>query len=162
MSPDQSRRALSILAQGGSQSQAAQAAGISTRTLQRWMRTDEFRQAQARISLAVGERIEALSDEISEQLKALTPISLKVIQEVLEDSDARTSDRLKAASLVIEWWQKQKYSNHKDILLQHLLDSIKEILASGEEKSKQHCLSALDSSLLELGRNSVLEILSKN
>jgi transposase len=159
MSPDQSRRILDVLTKGGTQREAAEVAGISIRTLQRWLKTPEFRQIETKINFAVQKQTEALADEVTEQLESLTPIALSVVREILENSESRSVDRLKAASLVIEWWQKQKYSNHKDILLQHLIDSFKEILLSGDERSRQYCQNGLDSALLELGRDSVLEIL---
>ncbi|HEY9607652.1 MAG TPA: helix-turn-helix domain-containing protein [Allocoleopsis sp.] len=162
MSPDQSRRILDVLSKGGTQREAAEVAGISIRTLQRWLKTPEFRQIETKINFAVQKQTEALADEVVHQLETLTPIAISVLKEILENPESRAADRLRASALVIEWWQKQRYSNHKDILLQHFIDSFNDILLSGDERSRQYCQNGLDSALLELGRDSVLEILSKN
>lgn len=78
---------------------AARAAGVSERTLYRWLSSPEFRAA---LLQAEGEAI----DTAARRLLSLSETALDTLANVLEDSTIRADIRLRAVDLVLTHFQK--------------------------------------------------------
>ena len=83
--------ALPILAAAPNMTQAARDAGISESTLYRWLQDEKFRDALRRLTAEAAERIH-------QELQSLTLRSLKVLADLMEDTDPIV--RLRAARTV--------------------------------------------------------------
>ena len=95
VSPLSSRqvRALPVLAASLNIPQAAQATGVSKRTIHRWLKQENFRTELDRIKSEIAETTR-------QELKVLTEYSYRVITELMEDPDPMV--RLRAARFVIQ------------------------------------------------------------
>lgn len=106
-------KAARLLAKGETQTQTAEAVGVSRRTIVRWLSLPEFKNlcfglsAEAPAPVAKSHppespvRVRSQPNNLTAE--ALVPNALQAVQDILTDPDARTSDRLKAASLAAEW-----------------------------------------------------------
>jgi transposase len=96
--------ALQILSKRGTYEEAATAAKVSRRTVIRWAKIPEFKEQLGNFSKA---RVKAASKVIEQQqelqVENLVPKALAKIRDILEDSDSRRSDQLRAAELVGRW-----------------------------------------------------------
>ncbi len=93
-----------MLANGGSHPQVAEALGISTKTIQRWLKKPEFAQALADVQVKTVEKaVEAVATDISGQIQRLVPKAIKTLETYLDDPKARGSDRLRAAQILGNW-----------------------------------------------------------
>ena len=104
-----------LLAKGETQTQTASAVGVSRRTIVRWLSLPEFKNlcfglsAEAPAPVAKSHLVDPESPvRVRSQPNNLTaedlvPNALQAVQDILTDPDARTSGRLKAASLAAEW-----------------------------------------------------------
>jgi hypothetical protein len=113
---------IKALANGKSQGEAAHEAGISTRSLQRWILIPEVK---LRI-LALQEenqRARALSQEnqqsqpknyqsqefgedVPSQIKRLIPLGINCLENILTSEDSRTADKLQAIKLLLHQWER--------------------------------------------------------
>ena len=88
-------RAIAALVSSGRLNEAAQEAGVSSRTLRRWME-----------SYAFEERLRAAEDELvrasARRLGGLVEKALDVLNAVMADDKAAVGHRLRAAALVLE------------------------------------------------------------
>jgi len=104
----QQLQAVSMLANGKNHVEIALELGITTKTVQRWIKKPEFAQAVADVQLkAIEKTVERTSEEIArhsqEIIQRLVPKALKVINDYLSDSSAKGSDRLRAVHIVGSW-----------------------------------------------------------
>lgn len=94
LSPRQAK-ALEVLVSGGSTSEAATAAGVSVRTIQRWLHREDFKQA---LRQAQAEVMEALT----RRLRALGTRAVETLGQVMGDKLAPPSSRVSGAKCVLE------------------------------------------------------------
>jgi len=88
------QKALTSLLSGMSQAEAAKVAGVSLRTLQRWLKADTFGQVlRDNTSSAV-----ALA---AARLASLSDTAVGVLAETMESETATTSQRLRAANFLL-------------------------------------------------------------
>jgi transcriptional regulator with XRE-family HTH domain len=108
---DTKQKALNMLAKGMGTSEVAKRLGVSQRTIQRWLKAegvsnpvmDVCDQVVKEIALKVEA---AIGDELKSQalqLLKLSGKSLDCLEEILNNPDTRTADRLKACQIVGEW-----------------------------------------------------------
>ena len=107
--------AAKLLAKGQSQTQTAQAIGVSRRTIVRWLSQSEFKNLCFGLSgevQAVAKSVNPIDLKSQVQVRNqpnnltvddLVPYAVQAIQEILTSPDVRPSDRLKAAALVGQW-----------------------------------------------------------
>lgn len=93
--PRKQSDAIAALLSCGTVDRAARAAGVSARTLLRWMRLPEFR---AEYQAARRQALEAAIGVV----QAATSSAVGVLVEVMEDAHAPASTRIAAARMVIE------------------------------------------------------------
>lgn len=100
----QQLQAIEMLANSESHAQIAQVLGISTKTIQRWLKKPKFTQALADVQLRTVEKaVEAVAEDISGQIQRLVPKAIKTLETYLDDPKARGSDRLRAAQILGNW-----------------------------------------------------------
>ena len=87
-------RALGVLLGGGDMAAAAQAADVTERTLRRWRQDAEFADA-----LAAGQR--AALEDAAMRAAALAAKALDALGEIAGDGAAAASDRIRAASALL-------------------------------------------------------------
>jgi uncharacterized protein YerC len=104
-------KAVQLLAKGHSQQEVADIVGVSRRTISRWLQSPEFKN----LSFGLVNQVvkppsqptqpqpvkERHSDSLTPQ--DLVGDALLAVRDILTDPEARTCDRLKAASLVGDW-----------------------------------------------------------
>jgi len=100
-------RAAELLAKGHSQQEVGDAVGVNRRTIVRWLKQEDFRNLSFGL-LGRAAQLPQRSPESRKQSNDLTPQdlvcdALEAVRDILQDSDSRNCDRLKAASLVGEW-----------------------------------------------------------
>ncbi len=107
--------AAKLLAKGQSQTQTAQAIGVSRRTIVRWLSQSEFKNLCFGLSgevQSIAKSINPIELESPVQVRRqpttltvenLVPDALQAVQDILSNPEARPGDRLKAASLIGEW-----------------------------------------------------------
>ena len=100
-------RAAELLAKGHSQQEVGDAVGVNRRTIVRWLKQEDFRNLSFGL-LGRAAQLPKRSPESRKQSNDLTPQdlvcdALEAVRDILQDSDSRNCDRLKAASLVGEW-----------------------------------------------------------
>lgn len=98
LSPKQ-RRALLALADGATNRLAAQQAGVSERSIQRWRSAPAFAEA---LHKAEGDKL----SDVARQLTALSLTAAATLAEILDDKTLPVSARLRAAQLVLEHGQR--------------------------------------------------------
>lgn len=104
--------AIAGISRGLTPSQIGKALGISSRTIERWWKLPEFvatlTQIQSEVSHRV--RVEVVEDvaSISSRLENLASKSFNYLEEIVDDEEARTSDRLQAAKVLIANWQQMQ------------------------------------------------------
>lgn len=110
------------LAGGKSQGEAAHEAGISVRTLQRWILVPETQLRiialqqegeRARASSKENQQsqqktcqIQELDEDVPSQIKRLIPLGINCLENILTNEDSRISDRLQAIKLLLNEWQR--------------------------------------------------------
>lgn len=102
-----------MLAQGATQLRVANALKINKRTLTRWLGETEFKTKVAELRghrFRQAEELVKSGNEI--QLQDLIPKALAALKELLENSDTRSSDRLKAVQLIGSWAGFDKIQEH--------------------------------------------------
>lgn len=93
-----------MLANGDSHPRIAADLGVSTKTIQRWLKKPEFAQALTDVQVRTLEQaVEAAAEDISGQLQRLVPKAIKTLETYLDDPKARGSDRLRAAQILGNW-----------------------------------------------------------
>jgi transcriptional regulator with XRE-family HTH domain len=104
--------AAKLLAQGKTQEQAAAAAGVTRRTISRWLRIPDFAQivrtgSEVGKAEALEEAIEVVTAAVAQEeqisIEQLWTAALKTVRDILENSESRNLDKLRAAELVARW-----------------------------------------------------------
>jgi hypothetical protein len=108
-------KAANLLAKGQSQTQTAQAIGVSRRTIVRWLSQAEFKNlcfglsgdvqpvARSIHSIELEKPIQVRGQSNNLTVEDLVGDALQAVQDILSNPEARPGDRLKAASLIGEW-----------------------------------------------------------
>ena len=109
--------ALQVLAGGGSTSEAATAAGVNIRSVERWMRQKEFRNALRTTQAAV-------IDSIAARLVALAKVSVETLHDVLSDKEASHSIKVRVAVAALEAAAKW----HQATAVEERLAAVEEVL----------------------------------
>jgi secreted Zn-dependent insulinase-like peptidase len=102
--------AVSGIAKGLAPSQIAKVLGISDRTVQRWQKLPEFvatlSQIQGEASRQVKAELVENVSSVNSRLENLASKSLDCLEQILDNPEARNSDRIQAAKLVLTEWQR--------------------------------------------------------
>ena len=102
--------AVSGIAKGLAPSQIAKVLGISDRTVQRWQKLPEFvatlSQIQGEASRQVKAELVENVSSVNSRLENLASKSLDCLEQILDNPEARNSDRIQAAKLVLSEWQR--------------------------------------------------------
>ena len=120
--------AVSGIAKGLSPAQIGKVIGVSTRTIQRWLKLPEFvdaiRQIQSEISHRV--KVEVVEDVVSinSRLENLASKSLDSLERILDDPESRNADRIQAAKLLLnEFARNQTPVMHELVAVEVLVKS---------------------------------------
>ena len=101
---DQQLKALEILSRNGTQDQAAKAVNVSRRTIIRWTKLPEFKEGLGATSKnRIEKTVEIIKQKEDLEIEDLVPKALQKVRDILEDSEARKSDQLRAAELIGKW-----------------------------------------------------------
>lgn len=154
MTPNQVRAA-QLLAQGHTQQEAADASGVSRRTIVRWLATQKFRDlafglvgTNSRVENSPPPQAVSQNKKTSKTLEDLIPLALEAVGEVLSDPDTRNTDKLKAAALVADWAglsdrEKMQELQALKVLIDsgwlppHVLDELGQAAEFFEQKAKE-------------------------
>jgi hypothetical protein len=102
-------RAVSGIAKGLTPVEIAKVIGVSSRTIERWQRLPEFVAALSEVQGEVSRRVktEIIKDAstIACRLEILAGKSLDCLEEIIDNREARGSDRLGAARAILSQWQ---------------------------------------------------------
>jgi hypothetical protein len=101
LSPHQTK-VLDCLATGATKDQAATIAGVTVRTVNRWIAEDETFKA------ALDELTQTAVNEAAFNLAAMLTKANKAIQGILDNAKSKDGDKLRAASLVYDIYIKIK------------------------------------------------------
>lgn len=128
LSPKQ-LEAISGVVQGLPSSQIAKTIGVSTRTLERWRKIPEFAAAITRIQGSASRQVEAelVSNvtSVTSRLENLASKSLDTLEQILDNPEARSSDRIQAAKLLLGEWQRTQTP------VMHELAAVETLVKSG-------------------------------
>lgn len=110
LSPQQIKAA-ELLAKGHSQQEVGDAVGVSRRTILRWLKQEDFKNlSYALIAPAAQSQKQAPQPSPPPhrqigglKVEDLVPDALEAIRLILQDPEARSADKLKAAALVGQW-----------------------------------------------------------
>jgi len=109
--------ALRVLASGGSTAEAAAAAGVNVRTLERWLTQKEFKNALRTMQAVV-------LDSIASRLVGLARTSVETLHELLKDT--KTSHALRARVAIAALDAAMKW--HEATAIEERLTAMEEIL----------------------------------
>ena len=102
--------AVSGIAKGLSPKRIAKAIGVSTRTVERWQKVPEFVAALAEIQTQVFRQAKAGAAEnilsVNSRLENLASKSLDCLEGIIDNHEARGSDRIQAAKIILTEWQR--------------------------------------------------------
>jgi transposase len=111
----QQLEAIALLGKGTKTSEVSSQLGITQRTVQRWLKDDEFAKAVAEISRQATQLVvEATSFDLFKEIESATESSVKLLTEIIENPDIRPSDRLKAVDIVRRWGDKHRFEQAVD------------------------------------------------
>jgi hypothetical protein len=104
-------RAAELLAKGHSQQAVGEQVGVSRRTILRWLKQEDFKNLSyglvgraAQPPNQASPRSRQPSPQTSRlKVEDLVPDALDAVRTILQDPDARITDKLKAATLVGQW-----------------------------------------------------------
>jgi transposase len=121
----QQLEAVAEVARGVSLPEIAKKLKISTRTLQRWAKLPEFIAARNDIQNKVSRQVKAdVVDElasISSRLENLASKSLDCLEQILDNPESRNADRVQAAKLLLNEWQRtQTPTMHELVAIESL------------------------------------------
>lgn len=97
-------KALSMFAEGATNSEIAANLKVSQRSIQRWQKLPEFVDGLADIhAKATQSTVEATAANISNRIQKLLPKALDTIEYFIENPEVKSSDRLRACHIVGSW-----------------------------------------------------------
>lgn len=103
--PKLKEQAFSLFARGYSHPEIGSEIGVSTRTLSRW-RVDYENQINSRATIkpkSDGELVAIAENKTSERINELLHLALDNLEDILNDVELKTTDKLRAISIVGEW-----------------------------------------------------------
>jgi hypothetical protein len=120
--------AVAGIAKGLATRQIAKVVGVSSRTVERWRKLPEFVAAITRIQGNASRQVEAelVSDItcVTSRLENLASKSLDCLEQILDNPESRNADRVQAAKLLLNEWQRaQPPVMHEIVALQALIGS---------------------------------------
>jgi hypothetical protein len=102
--------AVAGIAKGLAPSQIAKVVGVSSRTVERWRKLPEFVSTLAQIQGEVSRQVKVELVEnvtsINSRLENLASKSLDCLEEILNNRESRNADRIQAAKLLLNEWQR--------------------------------------------------------
>ncbi len=111
----QQLEAIALLGKGAKTSEVSSQLGITQRTVQRWLKDDEFAKAVGEIGRQATQLVvEATSFDLFKEIERATEASVKLLTEMIENPDIRPSDRLKAVDIVRRWGDKHRFEEAMD------------------------------------------------
>jgi transposase-like protein len=150
---DQLNIVVRALANGKTQVEAAHEAGVSSRSVQRWILNPEI---QLRI-VALQRELEAIKnsatlnqtqptshtyqeseEDITLRIKILAPKALSCLEAIIDNAEARSGDRIQAAKLILSEWQRTQTP-----LAMHELNAV-EVLVKSNFLPYEHLLRLKD------------------
>jgi transposase-like protein len=150
---DQLNIVVRALANGKTQVEAAHEAGVSSRSVQRWILNPEI---QLRI-VALQRELEAIKnsatlnqtqqtshtcqeseEDITLRIKILAPKALSCLETIIDNPEARSGDRIQAAKLILSEWQRTQTP-----LAMHELNAV-EVLVKSNFLPYEHLLRLKD------------------
>lgn len=124
LSPKQ-LEAVSGIAKGLTPSQIAKAVGISVRTLERWRKLPEFVAALSQIQSEASRQVKAeLVKEVTSihsRLDNLASKSLDCLEQVIDNPEARSGDRIAAAKIILGEWQRTQSTQTDELQAMKIL-----------------------------------------
>ena len=120
------QKALTALLSGMSQAEAAKAANVSLRTVQRWIASPAFSQA---LSDSIGS---AVSVSVS-RLAALADVAVDVMSEVMTSKEATISQRLRASNFLLT--SLLKLGEYADVTAR--IEALEDRLLNGPQSPQQ-------------------------
>ncbi|HEY9892157.1 MAG TPA: helix-turn-helix domain-containing protein [Candidatus Sericytochromatia bacterium] len=104
--------AIAGISRGLTPSQIGKALGISSRTIERWWKLPEFVATLTQIQSEVSHRVkvELVEDvtSISSRIENLASKSLDCLEQIIDNPEARNGDRIQAAKLLLNEWQRSQ------------------------------------------------------
>jgi hypothetical protein len=104
--------AVSGIAKGLAPSQIAKVLGVSTRTVERWRKLPEFvaalNQIQSEVSRQVKVEVVEGVTSITSRLENLASKSLDCLEQIIDNPETRSGDRIQAAKLLLGEWQRSQ------------------------------------------------------
>ncbi len=104
------QQAVSGIAKGLTPSQIAKVVGVSCRTVERWRKLPEFvvalDQIQGEVSRQVKVELVENVASINSRLENLASKSLDCLEQIIDNPEARSSDRIQASKLILAEWQR--------------------------------------------------------
>ena len=85
-------KAAEALALGNSNQEAAERAGVNVRTVQRWLKDDDFQKRVTQMQ-------DARFAQLARRFISATALALRVAVDTLQDPDARRSEKMRAFML---------------------------------------------------------------
>lgn len=121
--------AVSGIAKGLAPSQIAKVIGVSTRTVERWRKLPEFVTALGQIQGEVSRQVKVELVEnvtsVTSRLENLASKSLDCLEQIIDNPEARSSDRIQAAKLLLGEWQRTQTP------VMHELAAVETLVKSG-------------------------------
>lgn len=104
--------AVSGLAKGLTTRQIAKNVGVSSRTVERWQKLPEFVAALAQIQNEVSRKVSVDVVEsvasVNSRLQNLALKSLNCLEEIVDNREARSGDRIQASKIILSEWQRMQ------------------------------------------------------
>lgn len=128
LSPQQ-LEAVALLGKGTKTSEVASQLGITQRTVQRWLKDDEFAKAVAEIGREATKLVvEATSFDLFKEIERATESSVKLLTEMIENPELRPSDRLRAVDIVRRWGDKHRFEEAMDRDFERMIRKLDKLL----------------------------------
>ncbi len=121
-------QALDLIVAGASSEEVARQVGKSSRTVERWKKLEPF----ARVMSEVRQKVQDnLIDEYAERMTRLGIKAMSVVEEVLDDGEESTRNRLQAATLAGKWADLDTTESKVMGQLLQLLQDLKKDISQG-------------------------------
>jgi transposase len=140
----QQLEAIALLGRGTKTSEVSSQLGITQRTVQRWLKDDEFAKAVAEISRQATQLVvEATSFDLFKEIERATEASVKLLTEMIENPDIRPSDRLKAVDIVRRWGDKHRFEQAVDRDFEQTIRKLEKLMKPDTYNEMLYAMSLL-------------------
>jgi hypothetical protein len=95
--------AAQLLGRGVLHHETAKAINVTRQTLHRWSKRDDFQNTIAQVRNQLQAGMAQQTSSFGDRLYSLQEVAVDRIEEILKSPDTKTSDRIRAISLVGEW-----------------------------------------------------------